>query len=191
MFTNAILFGGKPTCIQCKSGQVLFGLSFTLCVSCILVRNFKVLLAFQNESAVERVMRKLFLPYWIFAVCVIVQGIICGLWLWLEPTKVFESSAIRSELLIQCAEGLMQAFIRLLALVCFGFAFLGQKLPECYNEEKCIMLIYIIRCLVFGPIYVNMVDVVRYKSAVQMVVMLCSAYRILICHFMPKCYIIL
>ncbi len=107
--------------IQCKSGQVLFGLS--LCVSCILVRNFKVLLAFQNESAVERVMRKIFLPYWIFAVCVIVQGIICGLWVWLEPPKVFESSAIRSELLIQCAEGLMQAFISPLALVCFGFAF--------------------------------------------------------------------
>ncbi len=37
----------------------------------------------------------------------------------------------------------------------------------------------------------NMLDVVRYKSAVQMAVTLCSAYGILICHFMPKCYIIL
>ncbi|XP_016299473.1 G-protein coupled receptor family C group 6 member A-like [Sinocyclocheilus anshuiensis] len=199
-FTSAILFGGKPTCIQCQIGQVLFGLSFTLCISCILVRYFKVLLAFQNESAAKRVMKKLFLPYWIIGICVLIQGIICGLWLWLKPPKVLEDSVIRSELIIQCDEGsllffgLMLAFISLLALVCFGFAFLGRKLPKCYNEEKCIsisMLIYIISWVVFCPIYANMVQLIKYKSTVQMVVMLFSAYGILICHFMPKCYIIL
>ncbi|KTG36621.1 hypothetical protein cypCar_00009798, partial [Cyprinus carpio] len=199
-FTSAILFGGKPTSIQCQTGQVLFGLSFTLCVSCILVRYFKVLLAFQNESAVIRVMKKLFLPYWIIGICVLIQCIICGLWLWLKPPKASERSVIRSELIFQCDEGdglffgLMLAFISLLALVCFGFAFLGRKLPQCYNEEKCIsisMLIYIISWVVFAPIYVNIVHMTKYKSGVQMVVMLFSAYGILICHFMPKCYIIL
>ncbi|XP_026066295.1 G-protein coupled receptor family C group 6 member A-like [Carassius auratus] len=199
-FTSVILFGGKPTDIQCKTGQVLFGLSFTLCVSCILVRYFKVLLVFQNDSALKRVMKKLFLPYWIIGICVLIQGLICGFWLGMEPPTASESSRIRSELILQCDEGkrlffgLMLAVISLLALVCFGFAFLGRKLPQCYNEERCIsisMLIYIISWVVFAPIYANIVNMTHYKSAVQMVVMLFSAYGILICHFMPKCYIIL
>lgn len=203
-FTSAILFGGKPTDIQCKTGQVLFGLSFTLCVSCILVRCFKILVAFNdfndfNDSAVKRVVKKFFLPYWIIGICMLFQGIICGLWLWKNPPNVSEVPT-QSELIIQCAEGdvlffgLMLALIGLLAVVCFGFAFLGRKLPECYNEEKCIsisMLIYIISWVVFVPIYVNQKETVRYKSAIQMVVMLFSTYGILICHFMPKCYIIL
>lgn len=198
-FTSAILFGGKPTDIQCKTGQVLFGLSFTLCVSCILVRCFKILVAFQNDSAGKRVMKKIFLPYWIIGICVLFQGIICGLWLWKSPPKVSEYPT-QTELIIQCAEGdvlffgLMLALIGLLAVVCFGFAFLGRKLPDCYNEEKCIsisMLVYIINWVVFVPVYVNQKETVRYKSAIQMVVMLFFAYGILICHFMPKCYIIL
>lgn len=199
-FTSVILFGGKPTDKQCQTGQVLFGLSFTLCISCILVRCFKILVAFQNDSAVQRVMRKMFLTYWIIGICVLFQGIICGLWLWKNPPKVSPKPANPSELIIQCAEGdvlffaLMLGLVGLLAVVCFGIAFLGRKLPECYNEEKCIsisMLIYIISWVVFVPVYLNHSDTVRYKSAIQMVVMLFSAFGILICHFMPKCYIIL
>ncbi|XP_051547020.1 G-protein coupled receptor family C group 6 member A-like [Myxocyprinus asiaticus] len=200
-FTSSVLFGGRPTDIQCQTGQVLFGLSFTLCVSCILVKYFKILLAFKPNSAVKRVLKKMFLPYWIIGICVVFQGIICGLWLWKSPPLVFENGGTRSELLIQCAEGsflffgLMLSLIGLLALVCFGFAFLGRNLPECYNEEKCIsfsMLIYIISWVVFGPIYMSSTaSVIKYKPAVQMVVMLISAYGILFCHFMPKSYIIL
>ncbi|XP_051976536.1 G-protein coupled receptor family C group 6 member A-like [Xyrauchen texanus] len=200
-FTSSILFGGRPKCIQCQIGQVLFGLSFTLCVSCILVKYFKILLAFKPNSAVKRVLKKMFLPYWIIGICVVSQGIICGLWLWKSPPRIFENVETRPERLIQCVEGsflffgLMLSLIGLLALVCFGFAFLGRNLPECYNEEKCIsfsMLIYIISWIVFVPIYVSSTaSVVKYKTALQMVVMIISAYGILLCHFMPKCYIIL
>ncbi|KAI3364377.1 hypothetical protein L3Q82_011179, partial [Scortum barcoo] len=68
-FVSVILFGGEPSNMQCKARQVLFGLTFTLCVSCILVKSFKIILAFEFDPSVSRVLKKLHHPYIIIAVC--------------------------------------------------------------------------------------------------------------------------
>uniref|UniRef100_A0A4W6EJT3 G-protein coupled receptor family C group 6 member A n=1 Tax=Lates calcarifer TaxID=8187 RepID=A0A4W6EJT3_LATCA len=188
-FVSVILFGGKPNTKQCQARQVLFGLSFTLCVSCIMVKSFKIILF----------LKKLYQPYIIIAVCMAGQVLICALWLSLKsPEPGYDNMKNQMERLHFCNEmsyktfGVMLGYIGILALICFGVAFKGRKLPQCYNDAKFItfsMLIYFICWIIFGPVYVTVKG--TYLPAVEMVVILISAYGILFCQFITKCYIIL
>ncbi|XP_041660833.1 G-protein coupled receptor family C group 6 member A-like [Cheilinus undulatus] len=198
-FASVTLFGGKPKLWQCQAQQVVFGLSFTLCISCIMVKSFKIILAFEFDPSVKRVLKKLYKPYIIIALCFLGQVLICALWLALKsPEPELDKTAERTERLYTCNEtslvafGAMLSYIGLLALICFGIAFKGRKLPQSYNDAKFItfsMLIYFICWIIFGPVYVSFKN--QYCPAVEMVVILISAYGILFCQFITKCYIIL
>uniref|UniRef100_A0A8C9SVR1 Olfactory receptor C family, b1 n=1 Tax=Scleropages formosus TaxID=113540 RepID=A0A8C9SVR1_SCLFO len=45
-FGSVVLFMGKPSVHICRARQTMYGLGFTLCVSCILVKAFRTFLAF-------------------------------------------------------------------------------------------------------------------------------------------------
>lgn len=196
-YISAMLFVGRPNSLQCKARQVLFGISFTLCVSCILVKTLQILLAFQFNPGLQEVLQRLYQPYVIVSICVALQAATCICWLVLkspfnhtisDPTTLLEDCHEGSYL----AFGLMLGYIAVLAFVCFICAFKGRKLPQQYNEAKFItfsMLLYLISWLLFVPVYVTTSGV--YLPAVEMVVILISNYGILCCHFFPKCYIIL
>ncbi|XP_068425904.1 G-protein coupled receptor family C group 6 member A [Clinocottus analis] len=196
-YISAMLFVGRPNSFQCKARQVLFGISFTLCVSCILVKTLQILLAFQVDPEIQEVLRRLYQPYVIISICVAIQAATCLSWLLLkspfndvirQPTTLLEDCHEGSYL----AFGVMLGYIAVLAFVCFICAFKGRKLPQQYNEAKFItfsMLLYLISWLLFVPVYVTTSGV--YLPAVEMVVILISNYGILSCHFFPKCYIIL
>ncbi|XP_065154405.1 G-protein coupled receptor family C group 6 member A-like [Paramisgurnus dabryanus] len=196
-FVSVVFFVGEPCHITCMVRQVVFGLSFTLCVSCILVKSLKILLAFQMNLELREHLTRLYKPYVIICICTGVQVIICTVWLILHrPYKDRVSNP--KVILIKCNEGsnvafgVMLAYIILLALVCFSFAYKGRKLPQKYNEAKFItfgMLIYLMACVIFIPVHVTTSG--KYLPAVEMVVILISNYGILSCHFLPKCYIIL
>lgn len=196
-YISAVLFVGQPNDLQCKARQVLFGASFTLCVSCILVKTLKILLAFQFNPELQEALRRLHHPYIIVTVCMALQLVICVCWLvFKSPFKDVTSGP--KALLKECNEGsnlafgVMLGYIAVLALVCFICAFKGRKLPEKYNEAKFItfsMLLYLISWLLFVPVYVTTSGM--YLQAVEMVVILISNYGILSCHFFPKCYVIL
>ncbi|XP_070691024.1 G-protein coupled receptor family C group 6 member A [Pempheris klunzingeri] len=196
-YISAMLFVGQPNSFQCKARQVLFGLSFTLCVSCILVKTLQILLAFQFDPELQELLRRLYQPYVIISICVALQAATCISWLVLKspfnhiirhPTTLLRDCHEGSYL----AFGVMLAYIAVLAFVCFICAFKGRKLPQKYNEAKFItfsMLLYLISWLLFVPVYVTTSGV--YLPAVEMVVILISNYGILSCHFFPKCYVIL
>uniref|UniRef100_A0A3P8P4G2 G-protein coupled receptor family C group 6 member A n=1 Tax=Astatotilapia calliptera TaxID=8154 RepID=A0A3P8P4G2_ASTCA len=197
-FTSVILFGGPPNSYQCQARQVVFGLSFTLCVSCIMVKSFKIVLAFEFDPVIQSVLKKLYKPYLIIAVCMAGQVVIVTTWLIHSPPTADSEITQNNMKLMFCNEKLIPAFgamlvyIGLLALICFGVAFKGRKLPDCYNDAKFItfaMLIYFISWIMFGPVYANVTG--KYIPAVEMVVILISAYGILFCQFFTKCYIIL
>ncbi|TSN21183.1 G-protein coupled receptor family C group 6 member A [Bagarius yarrelli] len=196
-FASVMLFAGKPTAVQCKVRQVLYGLSFTVCVSCILVKSLKVLLAFHMNLTLKQLLHRLYKPYIIVSICVGLQVVTCACWLILKSPKTTSTIFLRS-VLEECDEGsyvafgVMLGYVALLALVCFAFAFQGRKLPQKYNEAKFItfgMLIYLIAWIIFIPTYVNTKG--KYLPAVEMIVILISSYAVLCCHFFPKCYIIL
>ncbi|KAM3873580.1 G-protein coupled receptor family C group 6 member A-like [Diretmus argenteus] len=196
-FISAILFVGKPNIFQCKARQVLFGLSYTLCVSCILVKSLKILLAFQGNPGLQGHLQKLYQPYVIIGGCVGLQVAICSCWLVLKsPFK--NDIMLPTTLLEECHEGsyvafgVMLGYIAVLAFVCFICAYKGRKLPQKYNDARFItfsMLLYLIAWVVFIPVYVTTSGV--YVPAIEMVVILISNYSILSCYFFPKCYVIL
>lgn len=195
-YVSAVLFVGRPGSLQCKARQVLFGISFTLCVSCILVKTLQILLAFQFNPGLQDALRKIYRPYAIVTACVGLQTVICVCWLVLQSP--YDDTIRQPTTLLQhCHEnsyvafGVMLGYIALLAFICFVCAFKGRKLPQQYNEAKFItfsMLLYLISWLLFVPVYVTTSGV--YLPAVEMVVILISNYGILGSHFFPKCYII-
>ncbi|KAJ8290914.1 hypothetical protein GJAV_G00019140 [Gymnothorax javanicus] len=173
-FISTILFVGRPTNHLCKVRQVLFGLSFTCCVSCILVKSLKILLAFNFSAAIRTALLRLYHPYWIIGVCVGLQAVLCTLWLVLTSPMV-KNTSDRTTIVVQCIEGsyvvfgIMLGYIALLALMCFVCAFKGRKLPQNYNEAKFItfsMLIYFISWITFIPVYVTTSG--KYLPAVEM-----------------------
>lgn len=196
-YISSTLFVGRPNDLRCKARQVLFGMSFTLCVSCILVKSLQILLAFQLDPGLQELLRKFYKPYVIVILCVALQAVTCTCWLLLQspfrhvdkqPTTLLEFCHEGSYL----AFGVMLGFIAILAFVCFICAFKGRKLPQNYNEAKFMtfsMLLYLISWLLFIPLYVTTTGV--YLPAVEMVVILISTYGVLACHFFPKCYVII
>ncbi|KAM9797920.1 G-protein coupled receptor family C group 6 member A [Neosynchiropus ocellatus] len=196
-FISTTLFVGRPNSLQCKVRHLLFGVSFTLCVSCILVKTLKILLAFQFNPVLQQLLHRLYKPYIIISVCVGLQVIVCITWVTLKgPTK--DTIMGPETILEHCHEGshwgfgFMLGYIALLALVCFVCAFKGRKLPQQYNEAKFItfsMLLYLISWILFIPVYIKTDS--QYRPAVEMVVILISNYGVVACHFLPKCYIII
>lgn len=158
-FSSTVLFVGRPTDAQCQARQVLFGLSFTLCISCVLAKSLKIVLAFRINPSQS--LAKLFQPYLIIAACVSVQVVICAVWLTQSAPRPRRWDNQNGKVILLCQEGsikadgtenflyfgLMLGYIGALSLLGFAIAFQNRKLPDCYNEARFItfgLLIYLI-----------------------------------------------
>ncbi|XP_036921004.1 G-protein coupled receptor family C group 6 member A [Sturnira hondurensis] len=197
-FASTGFFVGEPQDFTCKTRQTLFGMSFTLCISCILTKSLKILLAFSFDPKLQNVLKCIYKPVLIIFTCTGVQVVICTLWLIFAAPAVEENMSLPRVIILQCGEGSLLAFgtmlgyIAILAFICFIFAYKGRKLPENYNEAKFItfgMLIYFIAWIPFIPVYATTFG--KYLPAVELIVILISNYGILCCTFFPKCYVIL
>ncbi|MEE6476105.1 hypothetical protein FKM82_010975 [Ascaphus truei] len=197
-FVSAVFFIGKPENFKCKVRQMVFGISFTVCVACILLKSIKILLAFSFEPKVHSFLKCIYKPFTLVFTCTGIQVIICTFWLLFGSPHIKENFSLPKTIILECDEGstaafsVMLGYIAILAFICFIFAFKGRKLPENYNEAKFItfgMLIYFIGWITFIPVYVTTFGI--YLPAVEMIVILISNYGILTCTFLPKCYIIL
>ncbi|NXG50641.1 GPC6A protein, partial [Psilopogon haemacephalus] len=198
IFLSTVFFIAEPTELKCKTRQALFGISFALCVSCILIKSLKILLAFSFDPKLQNFLKCMYKPVPTVVTCTGVQVIICTFWLTFRAPFVEQNFSMPRVIILQCNEGsivafgIMLSYIAALAFVCFIFAFKGRKLPENYNEAKFItfgMLIYFIAWIVFIPVYATTFG--KYLPAVEIIVVLISNYGILCCTFLPKCYIII
>ncbi|XP_043398775.1 G-protein coupled receptor family C group 6 member A isoform X3 [Chelonia mydas] len=198
IFASTGFFIGEPREFKCKSRQAFFGISFALCISCILMKSLKILLAFSFDPKLQNFLKCLYKPIPIVVTCTGIQVVICTFWVIFRSPFVEQKFFIRRVIILECNEGSIVAFgvilsyIAALAFICFIFAFKGRKLPENYNEAKFItfgMLIYFIAWITFIPVYTTTFG--KYRPAVEITVILISNYGILCCNFLPKCYIIL
>ncbi|NXL85822.1 GPC6A protein, partial [Alectura lathami] len=198
IFLSTVFFIGEPTEFKCRARQALFGISFALCISCILIKSLKILLAFSFDPKLQNFLKCAYKPIPIVVTCTGIQVIICTFWLVFRTPFVNQNFSIPKAIILECNEGsivafgIMLGYIAALAFICFIFAFKGRKLPENYNEAKFItfsMLIYFIAWIVFIPVYATTFG--KYLPAVEIIVILISNYGILCCTFLPKCYIII
>lgn len=197
-FTSVICFMGKPTVHLCRARQLMYGMGFTLCVSCILVKAYRTFLAFLPFGHfANRRLHRLYKPPIIVISLTAVQGIICLLWVIFDSPDVDNSPVSQQTMnkVIQCSEGatyigfsIMLSYIGFLALVGFLLAFKGRKVPQEFSETGYIifsMLMYMFVWVCFIPIYITNHE----KGApVQVSAILVSNYGVIFCHFLPKCY---
>ncbi|XP_060710811.1 G-protein coupled receptor family C group 6 member A-like [Hemiscyllium ocellatum] len=196
---SVVFFLGEPFDYTCKMRQPLFGISFTLCVSCILVKSFRIILAFTFNPNTHKKLKYLYKPVPVIIVTTGIQVVICSMWLSLKAPKPVRNRNLPQTILLLCDEGSYVAFvatlgyIAFLAFVCFILAFKGRKAPEMFNEAKFItfsMLVYLIVWISFGATYVNVGANNKYYPVIEAIAILASIYSILCCHFIPTCYVV-
>ncbi|XP_069072192.1 extracellular calcium-sensing receptor-like [Pleurodeles waltl] len=200
-FLCSLAFIGYPTEEKCLLRQPAFGITFALCVSCILSKTIMVVIAF-NATKPNKDLKRWVGPkfsYVVISVCTLFQVLLCASWLLLSPP--FPEDNIHTQpgnIIIECNEGSpiafwsMLGYLGLLATISFLVAFLARKLPDSFNEAKFItfsMFAFLSVWLTFVPAYLSTRD--KFMVAMEIFAILASSSSLLSCIFFPKCYIIL
>nr|XP_012771594.1 extracellular calcium-sensing receptor-like [Maylandia zebra] len=201
-FLCSLLFIGRPRLWTCQLRHAAFGISFVLCVSCILVKTMVVLAVFKASKpgggaslkwfgAMQQRGTILFLTS--------IQVVICTAWLVsASPTPNKNTQYHNDKIIYECSVGssvgfgVLLGYIGMLAFLSFLIAFLARNLPDSFNEAKLITFSMLIFCAVwvaFVPTYISSPG--NHADAVEVFAILASSFGLLVALFGPKCYIIL
>nr|XP_043878340.1 extracellular calcium-sensing receptor-like [Solea senegalensis] len=201
-FLCSLLFIGRPRLWTCQLRHAAFGISFVLCVSCILVKTMVVLAVFRASKPGGESSLKWFGAVQQRATVLVltsVQAAICTVWLVSASPMPHKNTQYNNDKIVyECIVGsrvgfaVLLSYIGLLAVLSCLLAFLARNLPDSFNEAKLITFSMLIFCAVwvaFVPAYISSPG--KYADAVEVFAIVASSFGLLVALFGPKCYIIL
>ncbi|XP_018080319.1 extracellular calcium-sensing receptor [Xenopus laevis] len=199
-FLCALMFIGRPITITCILRQFIFGISFVMCISCILGKTIMVVIAFNLTQPTNN--RRMWLnsrvTNTLVLVCTAIQVIICAGWLVHSPPFDYQDNKSKmGTIIVECNKGSPVAYsctmgyMGFLATLCFVVAYLSRTLPGSFNEAKLITF----SMLIFGAVWISFIPAYlsttgKYMVAVEIFAMLSSSGGLVACIFLPKVYII-
>ncbi|XP_073402832.1 vomeronasal type-2 receptor 26-like [Dendrobates tinctorius] len=200
-FLSSLTFIGYPESHKCLLRQAGFGMVFAICISCILAKTMMVVFAFMATKPGSS-LKKWTTPqvsYGIILFCSMLQFILCASWMSISPP--FPENDIQTypgTIIAECNEGSRTAFwcmvgyLSLLAFISFILAFLARRLPDSFNETKFItfsMLAFLSVWISFIPASISARG--KYIVAMEVFAIIFSTWALVICMFLPKCFLIL
>ncbi|XP_069816776.1 extracellular calcium-sensing receptor-like [Dendropsophus ebraccatus] len=201
-FLCSLAFIGPPQAEKCLLRQCAFGIAFVLCVSCILTKTITVVFAFWATKPGSRLRKwtSLRVSLLFIFICSLLQFLLCIIWVSLAPPfpQYISTQAQPTIISYECNEGspiafwCMLGYLGLLASISFIVAFMARRLPDSFNEAKFItfsMLAFLSVWVSFIPAYLSAQG--KYTVAMEIFAILCSSWALVICMFLPKCFIIL
>uniref|UniRef100_A0A6I8S2F4 G-protein coupled receptors family 3 profile domain-containing protein n=1 Tax=Xenopus tropicalis TaxID=8364 RepID=A0A6I8S2F4_XENTR len=200
-FLCSLGFIGYPQPAQCLLRQVAFGIVFSLCISCVLAKTITVIIAFNATKPGSRLRQwaGVRVSYCVIVLCTFTQLVICVIWLFFfPPFPELDNDTQPGIIIANCNEGSPTAFwcmlgyLGFLASISFIVAFMARRLPDSFNEAKFItfsMLAFLSVWVSFIPAYLSARGM--YTVAMEVFAILSSSWTVMLCIFVPKCFIIL